>query len=186
MLDIMCNNAIVIYALNHVKDPQKLNAFDFTMKLGRDLLTPHLNRRSTIGLQKPITDKMKHAGYQPTNPSPTPGPSVSTLSMKFGEKSRRCSDCLQELKDAPSEKSGRPQTPNSAKKVRLERTNQSPTNPTTPKCRPKHKSPAGDARGMKKAAKDKLWKGMNQCQKCEHSLCMPHAVYICNDCFSKL
>ena len=161
ILDIIRNNAMVLWALNSGKDPRKVNSFEFTIDLAESLTQPHLQRRSFDGLQSPTLRKMEDVGVKRPIPFIDATPDWKP---KEGSK-RRCQECNDALKATASKMSGRPKEVDSPSKNTRRRLAMKKNEELT-----------------KKAKKDKLPKGKMQCQKCKKSICRKHFIQLCNNC----
>ena len=109
VLDVSRNNALVVFSKATNVEVKKVNTFEFSMNLVKELITAHIQRRSLDGLNQPILAKVSRGrstiGIEPLQgavPQPPEAPISNT-----GPR-RRCWLCLDELKNMARQAEGEP------------------------------------------------------------------------------
>ena len=100
LLDTIRVNATTLFALANGKKPQKINSFEFGIKIAETLVKPFVESRSRRGLQKPVLQKIGlFMGTSEVQPNET--------NLRYdmnAEKRRRCDFCIKEIVGADQKK----------------------------------------------------------------------------------
>ena len=104
ILDVCRINASTVLALNKNVDPQSQDAYQFGIDLALSLIRPHIQRRSLVGLQMSIKNKMSLIlGYEVDTYQNQLARTASMAGLeddlhpKNREKSSRCKKCMSEI-----------------------------------------------------------------------------------------
>lgn len=165
ILDMIRNNAMVVFAMNRGQDPRDIDTFNFTVRLAERLTEAHMKKRKSEGLKTDVLEKMKKAGAGESNIE------ENNLELKSWTGSRRrCRMCIDSVKSEESLTPG--------KKATVLDT------PEKDKKRRRHDESIETPPITKKAKKDIISKVKRQCQCCEEALCTSkeHQVIFCQMC----
>ena len=104
ILDVCRINASTVLAPNKNVDPQSQDAYQFGIDLALSLIRPHIQRRSLVGLQMSIKNKMSLIlGYEVDTYQNQQARTASMAGLeddlhpKKREKSSRCKKCMSEI-----------------------------------------------------------------------------------------